>query len=267
MTKNAVITGAAQGLGFAIAEQLAEAEWNLILLDIDVVKLHKAKKTLEKLAPKVETYEVDLTDSADVMSWLSGFSLASVPVHLLVNNAGITHRSATNRTSMDVFDKVMALNWRAPVQLTKGLLTQLQEGQGTVVVVGSMAGWLPLPGRAAYCASKAAVSQFMETWRPELLRRGIRLLMCYPSFLHTDITKHALGSDGLYAQTERSTVGRIQAPNDMAERIIRAVNKGKSRVWGTQFIARLGYYVWHLFPQCYRKITWKKFNEDIVRGD
>lgn len=268
MTKTAVITGGAQGLGLAMAKQLAQQGWHLILLDVNGAKLIEAKKSLSELAAaRIETYDVDLTNDEDVQSFLSGFSLADTPVHLLINNAGITHRSPANYTDQDVFDRVMALNWRAPVNLTKGLLPSLQEGQGNVVVVGSMAGWLPLPGRAAYCASKAAVNQHFETWRPELKRKGVNVTLCFPSFLDTDIAKHALGNDGLYAQTKRSTVGSVHSAEDMARKILAGSHKRKSRVWGLQKSAFLGYFVWLLLPGLYRRITWKKFNEDIVRGD
>ncbi|RTE85938.1 MULTISPECIES: SDR family oxidoreductase [Gammaproteobacteria] len=268
MNKTAVITGGAQGLGLAMAKQLAKQNWHLMLLDIDGEKLKSAKSELEAIGQgRTETYDLDLTDDEDIQSFLSGLSLTQEPIHLLINNAGITHRSSANYTDQEVFDRVMALNWRAAVQLTRGLLPALQDGQGVVTVIGSMAGWLPLPGRAAYCASKAAVNQHFETWRPELKRKGIDVTLCFPSFLDTGIAKHALGTDGLHAQTQRSTVGSVGSADDMAKHIVVSSLKRKPRVWGHQFTARLGYYIWHLLPALYRRITWKKFNEDIIRGD
>lgn len=270
--RTAVITGGAQGLGFACAEQLAKQplaaqKWRLILLDIDAVKLRQAKQNLEQYGGYVETYSLDLLNTEEVCSWLAGFCVVGWPIDLLINNAGITHRSSANFTDMAVFQKVMQLNWYVPVQLTQGLLPILQDAAGTVVVVGSMAGWLPLPGRAAYCASKAAVSQHFETWRPELKRRGIDLLLAYPSFLHTGIEQHALGVNGLPVNTVRSTVGKVQSANHMAQRILTAYANKKTRVWGTQLSARLGYYLWHITPVLFRRLAWKRFNEDIVRGD
>lgn len=270
--RTAVITGGAQGLGYACAEELAKQplapqNWRLILLDIDAVKLEQAKQQLEQNGVYVETYLIDLLQPEEVSGWLAGFCLAGWPIDLLINNAGITHRSSANYTDMAVFEKIMQLNWQVPVKLTQGLLPALKAGGGTVVVVGSMAGWLPLPGRAAYCASKAAVSQHFETWRPELKRRGIKLLMAYPSFLHTNIENHALGIHGQPVNTARSTVGKVQSAKHMAQRILAACENEKSRVWGTQLSARLGYYLWHLTPALFQRLSWKRFNEDIVRGD
>src|SRR5690554_444094 len=275
--RTAVITGGAQGLGFACAEQLAlqssqtptpqQPRWHIILLDIDVAKLTEAKVKLERYHCHAEIYPFDLLDTEELLAWLAGFCLAESPLDLLINNAGITHRSPANYTEMAVFEKVMKLNWQVPVQLTQGVLPALAAAKGTVAVVGSMASWLPLPGRAAYCASKAAVSQHFETWRPELRRREIHMLMAYPSFLHTDIEQHALGTHGQPANTARSTVGSVQSAADMASKIIQAAMKKKTRAWGNQFSARFGYYLWHLSPGLFRRLTWKRFNEDIVRGD
>src|SRR5690554_4338887 len=147
--RTAVITGGAQGLGLACAEQLAlqsslqqTAEnpmWRLILLDIDDVKLQQAKSQLERYHCQVEIYPLDLLDTEDLLAWLAGYCLAESPLDLLINNAGITHRSSANYTDMAVFEKVMQLNWQVPVQLTQSLLPALQAAQGSVVVLGSMA--------------------------------------------------------------------------------------------------------------------------------
>src|SRR5690554_2120810 len=230
--KHALITGGAQGLGLALAEGLVKRGWRLTLIDIDETQLQTAVTQLlamrpseaekgiseahkvtsgvperKRQSPSVQGVSLDLLDNSALLSWLD----QAAGYDLVINNAGITHRSPASSTTMDVFEQVMALNWRVPVLLTQRLLNGLSSRQGGVIVISSMAGWLPLPGRAAYSASKSAVSQHFEVWRPELQRQCVHLLLAYPSFLHTQIEGNALGADGQAAKHARSTVGRVQS--------------------------------------------------------
>ena len=284
--KHALITGGAQGLGLALAKGLVKRGWRLTLIDRDEDQLksavtqllarlegageaqqatseaHKVTSNAPEIkseSPSVQGVSLDLLDNSALSSWLD----QAADYDLVVNNAGITHRSPASSTTMEVFERVMALNWRVPVRLTQGLLSGLRERKGGVIVISSMAGWLPLPGRAAYSASKSAVSQHFEVWRPELQRQGVHLLLAYPSFLHTQIEGNALGADGKPASHARSTVGKVQSAEAMAEQILTAYFKAKTRVWGSQWSSRIGYYLWALFPAIFRRLTWRKFQADI----
>lgn len=86
-----------------------------------------------------------------------------------------------------VFRKVMPVDWQGAVELTMAALPLLKQSRGQIVCIGSMAGWMPVPGRAAYCAAKSALTQFFEVLRLELEADGIHILMVYPSFLDTPI--------------------------------------------------------------------------------
>jgi short-subunit dehydrogenase len=259
----AVITGGAQGLGFAMAEVLLHRGWHVTLIDKDAEQLVKAVAVLQKQCCAanqwVHAVALDILDAEAVQQWLSEPFVCD----LFVNNAGSTHRSPASSTQMHVFEQVMNLNWHAPVALTQALLPRLRERQGGVIVVGSMAGWVPLPGRAAYSASKAAVSQHFEVWRPELKRQHIHLLMAYPSFLSTQIEHNALAGNGELAQHKRTTLGTIQSSESMAQHIIEGFLAQKTRVWGAQLSARFGYYLWWLLPDVFRWLSWRSFKDDI----
>ena len=107
---------------------------------------------------------------------------------------------------------------------------------------------MPVPGRAAYGASKAAMQLHFEAWRPELLQRGVRLLMVYPGFLATSIEQNAMGSDGQRTTRARSVIGRIQTADDMAQTIIAAERKGKQRMYAPQWSSRVGAWLWFHTP-------------------
>ncbi|MFP3386548.1 SDR family NAD(P)-dependent oxidoreductase, partial [Tritonibacter sp. SIMBA_163] len=83
-------------------------------------------------------------------------------VDLLVNNAGITHRSLAADTDPAVLARVMTVDWEAPAALTLALLPDLRARGGGLINIGSMAGWMPVLGRAGYCSAKAAFGQFFE---------------------------------------------------------------------------------------------------------
>lgn len=268
--KHALITGAAQGLGYEFANQLAAKGWSLTLLDYNQDALEQAVAALTHRFPDllISAYPLDLTDSSSLANWLQEAYLPGSPqLDLLINNAGITHRSPASSTDISVFERVMRLNWLAPVQLTQALLPTLRKTKGTVIVMASMASWLPLPGRAGYCASKSAVSQHFETWRPELERQGIHLTLAYPSFVATSIETNALGSDGQPTPAARTTSGGIEQPSELVQRVLAAAlpvkGRPKPRVWGKQWSPRLGYLLWHLTPRIFRRLMWKKFSADI----
>lgn len=280
MTKRVLITGAASGLGWEFAKQYHDLGWHVILLDRDADNLAECAKELKDafraakdvdetdVAERSTTYKyrheivcVDLTKDDQIDAAIG--NLVDQPLDLLINNAGITHRSQASVTDMEVFTRLMAVNWLAPVSLTKKCLPALEMAKGGVVCISSMAAKMPVPGRAAYCASKSALSQHFETWRPELLQRGIDLLMVYPSFLSTAIEANALGSDGNKTTRPRSVAGSIQSAQDMATRIIKAQQSGKERLNTPQFTSRLGAWLWGHIPWLYQRLSWRQFAEEL----
>ncbi len=263
MTQSALITGAASGLGRALVQEYLQAGWHVIMADRDESGLQAVSEDLsDTWRARTTIVSVDLTTE----SMTDAFSsvLDDLPrLDLLINNAGITHRSQASVTDPQVFDRVMAVNWRAPVRLTQHCLPWLEKASGQVICISSMAALMPVPGRAAYCASKAALAQHFETWRPELERRGIHLLMVYPSFLQTPIESRALGSDGTPTPRPRSVVGSIRSAESTAADIFRAHQRRRQRLLGPQWSPRLGAWLWHRAPTLYHFLTRRQFAEEL----
>lgn len=181
---------------------------------------------------------------------------------MLINNAGITHRSPTLRTDPAVFRKVMAVDYHAPLELTLAALPLLRESRGQVVAIGSMAGWMPVLGRAGYCAAKSALGQAFEVLRAEIARDGIGLLMVYPSFLDTPIDRNALGGDGKPAGHARSTIGRFRSADWMARLILDALQQRRERLFPDRgsWLASL---LWRLAPALYHRKMSQRFAGEI----
>ena len=255
-----LVTGAASGLGWAMTRLWHEAGHDLVLADVDAAGLADRVAGLDP--ERVLGVVTDVTDSGDLAALVEATRERFGRLDVLVNNAGITHRSPAHRTDPAVFRTVMAVDWQGPVELTMAALPLLRESGGTVVCISSMAGWMPVPGRAAYGAAKAALTQFFEVLRLELEPQGVRVLMVHPSFLDTPIDEHALGEDGLPTGRARSTVGRLRSADETAARIDAALRAGRPRLFpdrGTVVASLL----WRLAPAAYLAQVRRRFADDL----
>lgn len=257
-----LITGAASGLGWSLARAAFARGHSVILVDRDADALaEKHAELAAEDANRVRHFTVELTDGP-ARDRLIDAVAAGGRLDVLINNAGITHRSPAARTDMKVFRQVMAVDWEAPVALTLGCLPLLRASGGCVVNIGSMAGWMPVLGRAGYCSAKSALSQFFEVLRGEVAQYGVHILMVYPSFLDTPIEANALGHDGQPAAHPRSMVGAMQTPEWMAERVFEAYYRKKKRLFPDRFtwFASL---LWRLAPDVYQRMMVRKFASEL----
>ncbi len=254
--RTVLITGAASGLGWELAKACHARSDNLLLTDIDAAGL--AARVAELNSDRVEALSGDITDPELHRQLLDACLSVFGRLDLLLNNAGITHRSPTVHTDPTVFRKVMAVDYHAPLELTLAALPLLRASRGQVAAIGSMAGWMPVLGRAGYCAAKSALSQAFEVLRAEIARDGIGLLMVYPSFLDTPIDRNALGADGKPAGHARSTIGKIRGADWMAEEILKGLEQRRERLFPDRgsWLASL---LWRLAPSLYYRKMSQRF--------
>ena len=263
-----LITGAASGLGWELAQGYAQLGHRLLLVDRDAQALENCLTELHRQQPQADhrSKVQELTDSDAAENIAAWVATLSASLTLLINNAGITHRSVAQHTQPSVFRRVMAVDYFAPLELTLALQPLLEKSPDHVdrgvVVIGSMAGWMPVLGRAGYCAAKAALHQFFETARAEGLLRADELTLVYPSFLATPIEQNALGHNGQRAQHQRSSVGKIRDAGWMAARIITDHRKRKRRCFPDRFSA-LAAWLYRLWPDLYLRLMRQKLAEEL----
>ena len=248
-----LITGAASGLGWELARSYHAAGYHLLLTDINANGL--TARIDELGAERVIGLAGDITDPHLHQQLLQTCRERFGGLDVLINNAGITHRSPAMQTDPAVLRKVMAVDYQAPVELTLSALPLLRQSRGQIIAIGSMAGWMPVLGRAGYCAAKSALGQFFEVLRAEAARDGIRMLLVYPSFLDTPIEQNALGGDGQQAQHGRSTIGQVRGADWMAAQILQAQRQGCERLFPDRgsWLASL---LWRIAPGFYyRKMS------------
>ncbi|BFM10967.1 SDR family oxidoreductase [Simiduia litorea] len=257
----AVITGAASGLGWALAEQLCRKNYALVLVDLNRELLLERGKALQGKT-QVLCVTMDITQPADIAMLVQQSQEKMGRIDCLINNAGITHRSLAEHTQPAVIRKVMAVDYQAPVEIALACLPLLRQSRGKIINISSMAGWMPVLGRAGYCAAKSALHQFFETLRCEVRDDGISVLMVYPSFLDTPIEQNALGFDGKPATHARSMIGNMRSPDWMASQIVQAMEKNVERLFPDKFtwFASLLY---KLAPRFFLKHMSQKFASEL----
>jgi short-subunit dehydrogenase len=203
----AVVTGAASGIGAALAPLLAARGSDLVLLDRDAEGLAEVAASVRSAHPgvSVDTAVVDLADPEATQRVADGLVAAHPDVTLLVNNAGVALGGRFDQVSLDEFDWVMEINFRAVVRLTKAFLPTLQAHPGSHVVnLSSLFGLMAPAGQAAYSASKFAVRGFTEALRHELADDGsgtyVGVTSVHPGGIRTRIAETARVAAGVDAE-------------------------------------------------------------------
>jgi short-subunit dehydrogenase len=234
----AVVTGAASGIGAALAVQLAARGSNLVLVDRDKERLDGVAADVRRAHPQlaVDTYVVDLSDDAATAEAAEALAAAHPGTTLLVNNAGVALGGRFDQVTLEEFDWVMAVNFRSVVRLSHAFLPALKAHPGAHLVnVSSVFGIFAPAGQAAYSASKFAVRGFSEAVRHELAENGVGVTVVHPGGIKTRIAESARTGSGV--SVEEYEQGRKQftklltmPPEKAAAMIVEAIEKRRPRL-------------------------------------
>jgi len=258
-----VITGAASGIGAALAANLAGRGMNLALADRNPEGLAVSAAIARANGVTVSEHVLDVRDTEALEALPEAVLAVHGRVTLLVNNAGVALMGHFEQVSMDDFQWIMDINFWAPVRLTKAFLYVLQREQTAHIVnISSIFGIVGVPGNVPYCASKFAVRGFSEALRHELAGSPITLTVVHPGGIKTAIADNARLSQGIdpaEAKTATAEFNKLlkTAPRDAAEQIAQSVLKRRGRllIGGD---ARMIDRIQRIFPMTY----WKR----ITRG-
>lgn len=262
--KTVVITGGAGGLGAAFARRFAGLGAKLALLDLDGAAAGRVAVEISTAGAQALGLACDVTDPAACRAAMEQVGQLLGGIDLLINNAGITHRSAFVDTSAEVFAKVMAVNYLGSLHCTQAALPSLLARRGQIAVISSVAGVAPLYGRSGYSAAKHALHGLFETLRTELAGTGVTVTIVCPGFTNTGIAHAALGGDGSLTSHRQSTVGRIASAQEVATALYRAVAKEK-RLVVLSTVGKLTYLINKISPALYERMMLKSLKSELER--
>jgi NAD(P)-dependent dehydrogenase (short-subunit alcohol dehydrogenase family) len=226
--RTALVTGAAQGIGFAIAEALAACGARPVLADIDQDKASKAAKAIGRGA---RALALDVGDP-DACAASAG---SIEDVSILVNNAGIFQRMpVTEAQAGEVWRRMMAVNADAPFHLARAFIPHLARTRGTIVNIASSRGFTAAHQATAYSVSKSAVVMLTRALAVELAPAGIRVNAVAPSDVVTAMTAGLYADPNLGPQLmARTPLGRPALPEEIASAVVFLVSPLASFVTGS----------------------------------
>jgi short-subunit dehydrogenase len=234
----AVVTGAASGIGEALAARLADRGSHLVLVDRDEDRLGDVVDRARAAHPglSVAAHVADLSDDGQTAALAATLATEHPETTLLVNNAGVALGGRFDQVTLEEFDWVMAVNFRSVVRLTHALLPALKAHPGAHLVnVSSVFGIFAPAGQAAYSASKFAVRGFSEAVRHELAEDGVGVTVVHPGGIKTRIAESARTGSGV--SVEEYEQGRKQfaklltmPPEKAADLIVEAIERRRPRL-------------------------------------
>ena len=233
--RTAVVTGAASGIGRALAVILAERGCHLALADIDEPGMAETVRRLEARV-RVSVHTLDVADPVQVAGFPEVVSGEHPGVDLLVNNAGVAIGGSFEEVLLADFEWLFSINFWGTVRMTRAFLPLLRRSDDARLVnLSSIYGMIAPPGQAAYVASKFAVRGFSESLRHELEATTVGVTVVHPGGVATAIVRNARPRPGdtpdEVQRQRRSIEARLRLPPAVAaKRIIDAVQRRRPRV-------------------------------------
>lgn len=239
--KLALVTGAGQGIGAAIAEALAATGAQVVCTDIVCERAEATAQGLRAKGHEVSARRLDVTDSTGINALA-----AELPVlDVLVCNAGIVTNTCAEDMTDDEWDKVLAVNLTGVFRTCRGFgRRMLEAGRGSIINIGSMSGQIvntPQP-QCHYNASKAGVHHLTKSLAVEWARRGVRVNAVAPTYIETPLLQALESEPGLIRKwLDMTPAGRMGQPHEIASVVQFLASDASSLMTGSIISADAGY--------------------------
>ena len=255
----AVITGAASGIGAALAANLARKGAHLALADRNGDGLSNVAASARAHGVTVSEHTLDVSDKAALELLPEAVLAAHGKVTILINNAGVALGGTFDDVTLADFEWLFDINFWAPVRLTKAFMYLLRrEPASHIVNVSSLFGLIAPPGQTAYSAAKFGLRGFSESLRHELESSNVSVTVVHPGGIKTEIANNAripqsIDPEEARAQTREFNKLLRTSPEDAAAMIVRAIEKRAPRLLiGND--ARMAERIQRLLPATYWKL-------------
>ena len=241
--KVALVTGAAQGIGKAIALLLARNGANLVVSDINLEKAQETAKEIQAIERKALAVKVDVASLEDVERMVQAVLLQFHQIDILVNNAGIARDKLILRMTEEDWDVVLDVNLKGTFNCTKAVIRHmLKQKSGKIVNIASVVGEMGNAGQANYSASKAGVIGFTKTVAREFAQRGINVNAIAPGYIETPMTD-ALPEKVKEELKRMIPLERLGRPEDVAEAVLFLISQSSNYITGQVLNVNGGIYM------------------------
>ena len=241
--KVAMVTGAAQGIGKAVALLLARNGADIIVADINLEKAEETAKEIQALGRKALAVKVDVGNLDDVIRVVQTVLEQFSQIDILVNNAGINRDKLILRMTEEDWDVVLKINLKGTFNCTKAVVRHMsKQRSGKIVNIASVVGEMGNAGQANYAASKAGVIGFTKTIAREFAQRGININAIAPGYIETPMTD--VLAEKVKEQLRRLIpMERLGKPEDVAEAVLFLVSEASSYITGQVLNVNGGIYM------------------------
>jgi 3-oxoacyl-[acyl-carrier protein] reductase len=230
--RTAVVTGAAQGIGLEIARALAENGARVVIGDVDSAAIEKAVAGLGG-SPAAVGIVCDVRRLADIEGLLDLAEVDGEPLHIMVNNAGITRDATMRKMTEEEFDAVIEVNLKGVWLGTKAAAARMREaGRGSIVNISSLSGKVGMTGQTNYSAAKAGVVGLTKAAAKELAHLGVRVNAVQPGLIRTPMTE-AMPRKAWDQKMSEIPMGRPGEPREVATVVTFLASDWSSYMTGT----------------------------------
>jgi len=261
--KVVLITGASSGIGRQLASDLYKCGSKVILasrslellqlLRDELIDIGKLDNSSEYFDPEIVSLDLErvetLKDKYNEALAIFGH------IDILINNAGLSNRGDCLETEIEVYTRLMTVNYLGVVELTRHVCQQMVErGSGHVVFISSVQGLIPIPYRGAYSGSKHAIQAWAESLRAELSDKGVSVTTVCPGYVNTNLSRNALTGSGDKHGVLDSTTKSGFSVEYVSDRIISGMVNNDQQLVLAPLYVRLAILIRTLLPSLYRFI-------------
>lgn len=229
--KRAWITGASSGIGEALVYELLRNGAILVISSNDPAGLERVKKNCTEGSDRITCVPFDLSDTSEITTIADNQMKRVGNIDYLLNIGGISQRARIEETPLWLDRKIFEINYFGTIALTKAILPyMIMQKSGHIVATSSISGRFGFPLRSAYSASKQALHGFFETLYLENKRNNIRTSVLIPGRVRTEISIHALNSEGReHGKMDDGQAGGL-TPAQAARIILRGIKRNKREI-------------------------------------
>ncbi len=242
--KVAIITGAARGIGFSIAELFAKAEATVIILDISTELINAAVEKLESVSSTtICGFSADVTDEDRIGEIFKQIIQQYGKIDILINNAGITKDGLLMKMKISDWDAVLNVNLKGTFICTQKVSRlMLKQRHGVIINMASIIGIMGNAGQANYAASKGGIIAFTKSAAKEFASRNVRVNAIAPGFIKTDMTA-ALSDEIMAKYSDLIPMKRMGNPEDVANLCLFLASDSASYITGQTITIDGGMYM------------------------